>query len=1045
MIDCKSPQEKRADLAKKYIRGVGIELGSLSQPLDVPRNVSVYYADQLSCQQIREHYPEVPESEITRPDIVDDLQELRSIEDETFDFCIANHVIESMSDPLGAVINWLRVLKPGGILYLSFREKCIISMLSHLLFTKKDFFKIIDFIEHESNDIKEYILILEKDTFLDKIFEILREAKDNDVKNTRVDVIIPVFNAYSEFIKCLYSTLKYSNDCNIIIINDKSIDIRINELFSKLSEVRLNRLIVIENDQNLGFVKTVNIGMKLHDKDVILLNSDTIVTPRWANKLQKCAYSDEKIGTVTPLTNNGTICAIPNFCTKNQIPEGFTIDSFSEFVEQISFRRFPELPTAVGFCMYIKRELIKNIGYFDEETFGKGYGEENDFSLRAIRKGFKNVLCDDTFIFHKEGSSFSSEKDELSKKNLDILVNMYPDYLPEVAKFCQQNPLRELHDSITFRMPSWNLKKKPRILFILHNYGGGTERHAMDIIESLSEDYKFYILQVRGEQVILSEYNNTDILRYNFLMPRQLDRFEVHNKDYKKRITKIINTFKINIIHVHHLIGHTLDIFDVAYDNRIPIIFSIHDYYAICPRIFLLNEKNEYCRDSDNSNRCSSCLNETMGLPLDFIKIWRDEFNAIIKKSNLIMVPNISVLDIFNKYYIIPKSKSLIMEHGHKKELIEKDFPTAPEVGIDFRCKKFNIAYIGDLAFHKGSEIFYKLASSEKLKNRVKWIIIGFSDLYSNPGYYPEINTYVHGRYDDFNELKNIIQKENIDLAIFPSICPETFSFTLSEAWACEVPALVSNIGALKERVERTCGGWTADVSDVRSFETKILEIMASKEDYQRKKNAVKNIKLMGLKRMMIEYKELYKKYVDQSYPIYDQQFAISNLELFQSLDQNFSAENGPFCVIKRLDSTILQLRTDICERDNRISNLTNQIHERDNNISNLTDQLHEHDNKISNLTDQLHQTSRRAKSYEHELVEIKNGVVYNLILKFHNSLIEPILPLGTERRKVYDLCIKGNRILVNEGYKSLCNKYKNRSSYRNYLDKKSYERKPEQ
>lgn len=1031
MIDCEIPQEKRADLAKKYIRGVGIELGFLSQPLDVPRNVSVYRVDRLSSQQTPEHYPEASESEITRPDIVDDLQELRSIDDETFDFCIANHVIESISDPLGAVINWLRVLKPGGILYLSFGEENIRSLLSHLLFIKKDFFKIIDAIEDESNDAKEGILILEKDTFLEKIFEILEGAKDNDIKTARADVIIPVFNAYSEFIKCLYSTLKYSNDCNIIIINDKSTDLRINELFSKLSGVRLNRLIVMENNQNLGFVKTANIGMKLHDNDVILLNSDTIVTPGWVDGLQKCAYSDEKIGTVTPFTNNGTICAIPNFCTKNQIPEGFTIDSFSEFLEQISFRKFPELPTAVGFCMYIKRELIKNIGYFDEEAFGKGYGEENDFSLRAIRRGYKNVLCDDVFIFHKEGSSFSSEKDELCKKHLDILANMYPDYLPEVAKFCQQNPLRELHDNIKIRMPSWNPRMKPRILFVLHNLGGGTEKHVMEVIGSLNKEYKFYILQVKGDRIILSEYNNSNILKYNFLMPRQLDRFEVHNKDYKKWINKIINTFQINIVHVHHLIGHTLDIFDVAYNNRIPIIFTIHDYYAICPRINLLNEKNRYCRNSDNSNHCSFCLSENMGLPLDFIKVWRDEFNEIITKSDIIIVPNISVLDILNNYYIICKSKSLILEHGHKKELVKKEIPIVPELETDFKDKKFNIAYIGVLVLHKGSEIFYKLASSEKLKNRVKWIIIGSSDLYNNPGYYPEINVHVHGRYNDFNELKNIIQRDNVNLVVFPAIWPETFSFTLSEAWACEVPVLVSNIGALRERVENTGGGWIANVSDIRSFELKILEIMGSKEDYKRKKDAVKDIKLKSLNRMITEYKEIYMKYISQSYPIYDQQFMISNLELFQSLDQNFYAENDPLCVIKRLDSTILQLRTDIYERDNRISN--------------LTDQLHEHDNKISNLTDQLHQTSRLAKSYEHELVEIKKGVVYNLILKFHNSVIEPILPLGTERRKVYDLCIKGNRILVNGGYKSLCNKYKDWRSFGNYLDEKSYKRKPEQ
>ncbi len=98
--------------------------------------------------------------------------------------------------------------------------------------------------------------------------------------------------------------------------------------------------------------------------------------------------------------------------------------------------------------MYIHRAIIDEIGYLDEENFGLGYGEENDFSMRASRKGYKNVLCDNTFVFHRGGSSFSHRRNALIQKNGRVLEKMYPDFWPAIYMFWRVNPLRDLHANV---------------------------------------------------------------------------------------------------------------------------------------------------------------------------------------------------------------------------------------------------------------------------------------------------------------------------------------------------------------------------------------------------------------------------------------------------------------------------------------------------------------------------------------------------------------------------------------------------------------------
>ena len=127
----------------------------------------------------------------------------------------------------------------------------------------------------------------------------------------KCDIIIPIYNAYDCVIECIDSVIKNTTfDGNILyLIDDKSPDDRILPLLKKYQK-KYKFIKVIENEENLGFVGSVNKGMKVSKNDVILLNSDTEVTPHWLDKIIKCAYSEKMIATVTPLSNNATLASV---------------------------------------------------------------------------------------------------------------------------------------------------------------------------------------------------------------------------------------------------------------------------------------------------------------------------------------------------------------------------------------------------------------------------------------------------------------------------------------------------------------------------------------------------------------------------------------------------------------------------------------------------------------------------------------------------------------------------------------------------------------
>ncbi len=263
----------------------------------------------------------------------------------------------------------------------------------------------------------------------------------------KCDIVIPVYNAYDCLSSCIDSILKNTDfqSTHLILIDDLSPDKRVLPLLKKYQKENPSKITVLQNTKNLGFVKTSNKGMKRSKNDILLLNSDTIVTRNWLKKMQACAYSDKTIATVTPFSNNLTpMTPLPESFRKQGFPDGWTLEEMAKTVEECSLRLYPAIPSAHGFCMYIKREAIDKIGFFDEKTFGKGYGEENDFCFRCSLCGYKHAFCDDTYIYHKGTQSFLDKR----KFHNDELTLKYPKIMEEVGQWYARQELKPITDNI---------------------------------------------------------------------------------------------------------------------------------------------------------------------------------------------------------------------------------------------------------------------------------------------------------------------------------------------------------------------------------------------------------------------------------------------------------------------------------------------------------------------------------------------------------------------------------------------------------------------
>lgn len=489
----------------------------------------------------------------------------------------------------------------------------------------------------------------------------------------RIDIVVPIYNAYDDLVKCVTSVKKHTDLKlhRLILINDCSTDERILPYIRSLES---ESIIVIDNEQNAGFSNNVNKGMSYSkDRDVLLLNSDTIVTARWIEKIVACAYSKPEIGTVTPMSNSATLCSYPVLCQDNDIPEHWTIDGLASVVERCSMHMYPRITVAVGFCMFIKRETIEKVGLFDAVTFERGYGEENDFCNRAEQLGYIHVMCDDTFIYHRGTASFQSEqKQDLIRAHEGILQERYPAQMERNSKYCNSGLDQYIRENIHIYAKA-NPKKKNLMYLLQADFRedafenmGGTQHHVRDLTMQMKDAYNVYVVARDRDYLRVTMYSGSEQVSLKYYIGEREAFPRIHDTEIANLLRNILVAFRINVLHVHHVYGIGFDIFDIASELEIPIILSMHDHYYVCPSIRLLDVDHIYCGGHCEKESCAACLKKNAGIYVteDYLKSWHENCRNAFSKCEKIIVPSQSAKDIYLDHYPELIDKIEIIEHG---------------------------------------------------------------------------------------------------------------------------------------------------------------------------------------------------------------------------------------------------------------------------------------------------------------------------------------------------------------------------------------------
>jgi GT2 family glycosyltransferase len=265
-----------------------------------------------------------------------------------------------------------------------------------------------------------------------------------------VEVVLPVHGSLAVVQRCLTSLLdaRCSTPWHLTIIDDASPQPEVGRWLREFALIH-PEVTVLTNARNLGFVATVNLGMRLAGRrDVVLLNSDTEVAGDWLGRLARAAYAEPEVGTVTPFSNNATICSYPRYCEDNPLPPGWTTAALDRLFDEANRGHAIDIPTAIGFCMYVRRNCLDEVGDFDERTFGAGYGEENDFCMRATARGWRHLHALDVFVFHAGAGSFGERRHALQDAALAAINRLYPDYDAIVQAFVRSDPARPYREAV---------------------------------------------------------------------------------------------------------------------------------------------------------------------------------------------------------------------------------------------------------------------------------------------------------------------------------------------------------------------------------------------------------------------------------------------------------------------------------------------------------------------------------------------------------------------------------------------------------------------
>ena len=647
-------------------------------------------------------------------------------------------------------------------------------------------------------------------------FPRIQSKERTSAESRDVDVIIPIYNAPELTRQAIEATLPDLNaNHRLILVDDASPN---PAMISLLDEYRGRPWVTVHRSaENRGFVGTCNLGaleLARPDADVILLNSDARPMRGFIRRLAETAGSHPEIGTVTAVSNNGSIASVLDLSDAERLA--------TEVENPLVLA-----PTSVGHLMYIKREVIREYGLFDM-AFSPGYGEENDLSLRILDR-YVNVVDTGCWCWHKGSASFQATNNKLREDHQALLDKRYPHYQFEVQAYWAADPLRA-HRRRTLAATR---DPRPRVLHVAHSYEGvgGTEKHVKDLEGALSDRYMGFVAAPKENELkVYSGAISLDARPYvQAAWPLSSSEVPANDKEW----AEILRELKPDLIHFHHLLNHPLSLLAKLSDTGIPLIVSTHDYYFLCPDYTL-----QHCPGVQS---CDSCFPERFKGPAEYQRLRRVLMGGSLQKAAAIVAPSEATAKLVHEVY--PDLNIRVIPHGIRAVSKIEKRPSA----------KVRFGMIGHVAPVKGIELILKawpLVDSREAELH----LYGTAD----PRYIEQCASAgirYHGPYREA-DLSRILSE--IDIGLLPSQAPETFCYALAEFFSGGVPVIGSDYGNLGDQIVNGVNGYKAPRDDPRAW-AELISLLV--KDPARREQIAKGVRPPdSVRDMASKYAALYRE-----------------------------------------------------------------------------------------------------------------------------------------------------------------------------------------
>lgn len=598
----------------------------------------------------------------------------------------------------------------------------------------------------------------------------------------RVAVVIPVYGEAPLLRACLDTVLAtVPPGTPVHVIDDASPGPEITHTLAGYA----GRIQVTRLPENRGFPGAANAGIvAAAGYDVVLLNSDTLVPPGWLERLAAAAHAAPDRASVTPLSNDATILSLPDAIGGNPVPDADQTAAWDRLVQSCNGTDVADIPTGVGFCLYLRRDALDQVGLLREDAFAQGYGEENDWCWRARQAGWRHGAALGVYVGHVGGQSFGPARTHLLRRNLAVLNALHPGYDAAIAEWVRADPLAPMRRRIDERR--WQAAGVDgAVVLITHSGGGGVDRAVAARGDALRAA-GLHPIVVRPR---LDAGCRIDDARYPNL---------IYGPGELEPLAALLAGAGVRHVELHHRRNHHPAIGRLAERLGVPLDVVVWDYAAFCQRIALVGPGRRYCGEPDVAG-CEACVAAQGSLLHEVISM-----PALLGRS---------AHDFAVARHVIAPSRDTarrITRHfpGVHPVVIACDWqpPPDPLFARPAAVSGTRIAVVGAIGIEKGYDVLLACAADARSRGlALDFVLVGTT---LDDGRLMDAGpVWVTGRYDEADGVA-LIREQGAALAFLPSIWPETWCYALTACWAAGLDVAVFDLGAPAERIRAAGRGW---------------------------------------------------------------------------------------------------------------------------------------------------------------------------------------------------------------------------------------------